>query len=84
MVMTDHGGDSASADPDRAMPWPCFSEWLRPVPPRQMVRGVRAPSHDSAGDRRGNDYTPVTVDDVSSSLDCSGCHMPVLASTPEG
>ena len=82
--MADYGRDSVSADPDRAMPWPFFGEWLRPVLPRQKVRGVRAPSHDSAGSRRGDDYTHVIVDDVSSSLDCSGCRMPVLVSTPEG
>ena len=55
-----------------------------PSPADGAVRCVRAPSHDSAGSRRGNDYTPVTVDDVSSSLDCSGCRMPVLVSVPEG
>ena len=82
--MADHGRDSVSVDPDRAMPWPYFSEWLHPVPPQQTVRGVRAPSHDPTGGRRGNDYTSGTVDDVSSSLDCSGCHMPVLVSAPEG
>jgi len=84
MVMANHGGDSASVDPDRAMPWPYFGEWLCPILPRQTVRGVRAPSHDSAGGRQGNDHTLVTVDDVSPSLDCSGCRIPVLVSAPEG
>ena len=39
---------------------------------------------DRAELRRGNDYTPVTIDDMSSSLDCSGCHILVLVSAPEG
>ena len=72
------------ADPDRAGLWFRFSKWSRPILPRRMVRCVRAPSHDSAGSRLGNDYMPVTVDDVSSSLECSGCCMLVSGSTPEG
>ena len=82
--MADHGKDSASADPDRAMPWPCFSEWLCPILPRQTVQGVKAPSRDSTGGRQGSDLTSVTVDDVSSVLDHSGCRMLVLVSTFEG
>ena len=71
-------------DPDRAGLWLRFSEWSRPILPQRTVRCVRVPSHDSAGSRRGSDYTPVTVDDVSSLLDCSGCRMPVLVSASEG
>ena len=71
-------------DPDRAGLWLRLSEWSCPILPRRTVRCVRVSSPDSVGSRRGNDYTPVTVDDVSSLLDCSGCRMPVLVSMPEG
>ena len=77
-------GIACFTDPNRVRLWFCFSEWSHPILPRWIVRCVRVPSHDSTGSRRGNDYMPVTVDDVSSSLDCSGCRMPVLVSMPEG
>ena len=43
-VMPDHARDGTSADPDRAMPWPCFSEGLHPIlPDRQCgVSGCQA------------------------------------------
>ena len=84
--MADHARDSTFADPDMAMPWPCFSEWLCPILPQQTVRGVRASSQDSdsVGNGWGDYCMPVIVDDVSFSLDCSGCRMPVLVSAPEG
>ena len=77
--MAYHGRDYASADPDRATPWPCLSEWLRPILPdrRCGVLGRRAMT------LWGDDYMPVIVDDVSFSLDCSGCRMPMLVSVPE-
>ena len=36
------------------------------------------------GSRRGSDHTSISVDDVSSLLDHSGCHMIMLGSTSEG
>ena len=77
-------GIACHVDPNRARLWLCFSEWSRPILPRRTMRCVRVPSHDSTGSRRGSDYTPVTIDDVSSLLDYSGCHMPMLVFTPEG
>ena len=76
-------GIACFIDPDRARLWLRLRESSCPILPQRTVRCVRAPSHDSTGSRRGNDYTPVTVDDVSSSLDCSGCRIPMLVSAPE-
>ena len=61
-----------------------FSKWVRPILRRRTVRRTGEQSCDPSGSNRGSDHTSVTVDDVSSTLDCSGCHMPVLVSTPEG
>ena len=72
------------ADPDRAGLWLHFSEWSRPILLQGTVRCVRVPSGDFVGSRWGSDYTPVTVDDVSSLLDCSGCRMLMLGSAAEG
>ena len=58
--------------------------WSRPIPPHRVARRTRVPSHDPTGSRRGSDHMSVTVDDVSSLLDCSGCRMLMLGSTPEG
>ena len=55
-----------------------------PPPADGAVRCVRVPSHNSAESRWGNDYTSVTVDDVSSSLDCSGCRTPVFSIRTRG
>ena len=61
-----------------------FSKWVRPILHRRTVRRAGEPSCDSLGSNRGSDHTSVTVDDVSSVLDRSGCRMPVLVSAPEG
>ena len=55
-----------------------FSKWVRPILCRRMVRRAGEPSCDSSGSNRGSDHTSITVDDVSSVLDRSGCRMPVL------
>ena len=51
---------------------------------RRMVRRARELSCDPTGSRWGSDHTSVTVDDVSSLLDCSGCRMLMSGSTSEG
>ena len=61
-----------------------FSKWVHPILRRRMVRRAGEPSCDPSGGNRGSEHTFVTVDDVSSILDRSGCRMPVLVSTPEG
>ena len=60
-----------------------FSKWVHPIPCRWTVRRVEEPSGDPSGSNRGSDHTSVTIDDVSSVLDCSGRRMPVLVSAPE-
>ena len=45
---------------------------------------VGVPSHDPMESRQGSDYTSITIDDASSLLDCSGCHMLMLGSMSEG
>ena len=82
--MADRVRDGMFAAPDRATPWPCFSEWLRHILPDRWcgVLGRRAMT------LRGVDGE-VTIrmllfDDVSSFLDCSGCRMLMLGSVPEG
>ena len=82
--MADHARDSTFADLDMAMPWLHFSKWLRPIPLPLTMRRVRVLSCDPTGSGRGSDHAFVTVDDVSSLLNCSGCRMSVLGSTPEG
>ena len=77
-------GIACFVDSDRAGLWLRLSEWSCTILPRWTVQCVRVPIHDSTGSRWGNDYTSVTVDDVSFSLDCSGCCMPMLVSVPEG
>ena len=61
-----------------------FSKWVRLILRRRTVRRAGELSCDPSGTNRGSDHTPVTVDDVGSVLDHSGCRMPVLVSTPEG
>ena len=61
-----------------------FHKWVCPILCRRMVRRVGEPSCDSSGSNWGSDHTFVTIDDVSSVLDRSGCHMPVLVTAPEG
>ena len=61
-----------------------FSKWVRPILCRRMAWRAGEPSRESSGNNRGSDHTSVTVDDVSSVLDHSGYHMPVLVSMPEG
>ena len=61
-----------------------FSKWVRPILRRWTVRRAREPSCDPSGSNRGSDHTFVTVDDVTSVLDHSGCRMPRLVSVLEG
>ena len=61
-----------------------FSKWVRPILRRRMVRRAGEPSCDPSGSNRGSDHTSITVDDVGSVLDHSGCRMPVLVSVLEG
>ena len=61
-----------------------FSKWVRPILRRQTVRHAGGPSYDPSGSNRVSDYTSVTMDDVISILDHSGCCMPVLVSALEG
>ena len=77
-------GVACLAEPERAGLWLCFREWSRPILPRRTVRCVRVSSHDSVGSRWGSDYTSITVDDVSSFLNYSGCRMLMSGSTSEG
>ena len=60
-----------------------FSKWVRPILCRRTVRRAGEPSYDPSGSNQGSDHTSVTVDDVISVLDRSGCRMPVLVSAPE-
>ena len=60
-----------------------FSKWVRPILHRWTVRHVGEPSCDPSRSNRGSDHTSITVDDVISILDRSGCRMPVSVSTPE-
>ena len=60
-----------------------FSKWVRPILCRWTVRRAGEPSCDPSGSNRGSDHTSITVDDVISFLDRSGCRMPVLVSAPE-
>ena len=60
-----------------------FSKWVRPILRRQTVRHAGGPSYDPSGSNQGSDHTSVTVDDVISILDRSGCRMHVLVSTYE-
>ena len=60
-----------------------FSKWVRPILLRWMVRHVGESSCDPSGSNRGSDNTPITVDEVISIVDRSGCRMPVLVSMPE-
>ena len=83
-VMADRVRDGVFADPYRARLWLRFSDWSCPILSRQTVRCVRVPSHDSMGSRWGSDPTSVTVGDVNSVLDRSGCRMLVLVSVSEG
>ena len=55
-----------------------FSKWMRPILRRRMVRRAGELSCGPSGSNRGSDHTSVTVDDVISVLDRSGCRMPVL------
>ena len=48
------------------------------------VQRAREPSCDPSGSRRGSDHTSITVDDVTSVLDHSGCRMLMLVSASEG
>jgi hypothetical protein len=82
--MAGHARDGVFIYPHRAMPWPLFSKWVHPILHRWMVQRARELSYDPSGSRRGSDPTSVTVDDVSSMLDHSGCHMLVLVSVSEG
>ena len=61
-----------------------FSKWVHPILHRWMVRRAREPSCDPLRSRQGSDHTSVTVDDVSSILDRSGCRMLVLVFAFEG
>ena len=60
-----------------------FSKWVRPILRRRTVRRTGEPSCDPSRSNRGSDHTSITVDDVISILDRSGCRMPVLVSVPE-
>ena len=60
-----------------------FSKWVRPIPCRRTVRRAGEPSSDPSESNQGSDHMSVTVDDVSSVLDCSDRRMPVLVSTLE-
>ena len=61
-----------------------FSKWVHPILRRRTVWSAGEPSCDPSGSNRGSDHTSITVDDVISFLDRSGCRMPVLVSAPEG
>ena len=61
-----------------------FSKWVRPILRWRMVRRAGEPSCDPSGSNRGSDHMSVTIDDVSSVLDRSGCRMLVLVSVPKG
>jgi len=61
-----------------------FSKWVHPILYQRMVRRAEELSYDPSGSNRGSDHTSVTVDDVISILDRSGCRMPVLVSVPKG
>ena len=82
--MADRVRDGVFADPYRTMPWPLSARWLRPILRRRMVRRVRGLSYGPLGSRRGSDPTFVTVGDVNSVLDRSGCRMLGLVSVSEG
>ena len=82
--MADRVRDSMFADPYRAVPWPLSARWLRPILRRWMVRHVRGLSYGPLGSRWGSDPTSITIGDVNSILDCSGCRMLVLLSTSKG
>ena len=61
-----------------------FSKWVHPILCLQTVRHAGEPRCDPSWSNQGSDHTFVTVDDVSSILDRSGCHMPVLVFMFEG
>ena len=60
-----------------------FSKCVRLILRRRTVRRAREPSCDPSGSNQGSDHMSVTIDDVSSVLDRSSHHMPVLVSMPE-
>ena len=60
-----------------------FSKWVCPILRWRTVRHAGEPSCDPSGSNRGSDHTSITMDDVISVLDHSGCRMPVLASALE-
>ena len=79
--MADGARDSTFADLDTTVLWlrsasghvPSYSDGQRGVP-----------SRDPTGSRRGSDHTSVTVGDVSSLLDRSGCRMLMSGPASEG
>ena len=80
--MADSARDSTFADPDRAVLW--LRSASGHIPSYSGGRRTRVPSHDPTGSRQGSDHMSVTVDDVSSLLDHSGCHMLMSGSASEG
>ena len=60
-----------------------FSKWVHPILCLQTVRHAGEPRCDPSWSNQGSDHTSITIDDVISVLDHSGCCMPMLVSVPE-